>query len=83
MGSRTQMHNKGQGSLHRCILKYSDSDREDYEQEATEELQAAEEESLQGDTPEGVIATLSGVPRFHTLRVRGIVKGYKVGVLIV
>ena len=40
------------------------------------------EESLQGDTPEGVIATLSGVPRFYTLRVRGIVQGHGVGVLI-
>ena len=80
MGSRTQVHREGQGSLHRKV--YSDSDREDYEQEATEELQAAEEESLQGDTPEGVIATLSRVPRFHTLRVRGIVQGHRVGVLI-
>ena len=43
---------------------------------------AAEEESLQGDTPEGVIAMLSGVPRFHTLRVKGVVQGHKVGVLI-
>ena len=75
---------------HRCAGKakshyievYSDSDGEDYEQEATKELQAAEEESLQGDTPEGVIATLSGVPRFHTLRVRGVVQGHRVGVLI-
>ena len=66
---------------HRCAGKakahyievYSDSDGEDYEQKATEELQAAEEESLEGDTPEGVIATLFGVPRFHTLRVRGVV----------
>ena len=63
---------------HRCAGKakahyievYSDSDEDDYEQEAIEELRAVEEESHQGDTPEGVIATLSGVPRFHTLRVR-------------
>ena len=41
-----------------------------------------EEESLQGETPEGVIATLSEVPRFHTLRVRGVVQVHKVGVLI-
>ena len=75
---------------HRCTRKakahyievYSDSDGEDYEQEATKELRAAEEESLQGDIPEGVIATLSGVPRFHTLRVRGVVEGHRVGVLI-
>ena len=53
-------------SGHRCSGKakahyievYSDSEGEDYEKETTEELQAAEEESLQGDTPEGVIATL-------------------------
>ena len=43
---------------------------------------AVEEESLQGETPGGVIATLSGVPRFHTLRVRGVVQGHMVGVLI-
>ena len=74
---------------HRCAGKakahyievYSDSDGEDYEQEAIEELRAAEEESLQGDTPKGVIATLSGVPRFHTLRVRGVVQGHRVGVV--
>ena len=66
---------------HRCSGKakahyievYSNSEGEDYKQETTEELRAAEE-SLRGDTPEGVIATLSGVPRFHTLRVRGIVR---------
>ena len=64
---------------HKCAGKakahynevYSDNDEDDYEQEAIEELRVAEEGSLQGDTPEGVIATLSGVPRFHTLRVRG------------
>ena len=55
---------------------YSDSDEDNDEQEATEE------ESHQGDTPEGVIATLSRVPRFHTLRVRGVVQGHRVGVLI-
>ena len=75
---------------HRCTEKakahyievYSDSEGEDCEQETTEELRAAEQESLQGDTPEGVIATLSGVPRFHTLRVRGVVQGHRVGVLV-
>ena len=46
---------------------YSDSDEDDDEQEATKE------DSHQGDALEGVIATLSGVPRFHTLRVRGVV----------
>ena len=66
---------------HKCAGKvkahyievYSDSDEDDNEQEATEELWAAEEESHQGDTLEGVIATLFGVPRFHTLRVRAVV----------
>ena len=45
-------------------------------------MRVAEEESLQWDTPKGVIATLSGVPRFHTLRVREVVQGHRVGVLI-
>ena len=61
---------------HRCagnakahyIEVYSDSEGEDYAEETTEELRATEEEPLEGDTREGVIATLSGVPRFHTLR---------------
>ena len=75
---------------HRCSGKakshyievYSNSEGEDYEQETTEELRAVEEESLQGDTPEGVIATLSGVPRFHTLKVMGVAQGHRVGVLV-
>ena len=41
-----------------------------------------EEDSLQGETLRGFIATLSKVPKFHTLRVRGVVQGYMVGVLI-
>ena len=75
---------------HRCSGKakahyievYSDSEGEDYEQETSKELRAVEEESLQGDTPKGVIATLSGVPRFHTLKVRGVVEGHRIGVFI-
>ena len=75
---------------HRCSGKanahyievYSDSEREESEQETTEELRAVEEESLQGEAPEGVIATLSREPIFHTLRVRGVVQGHRVGVLI-
>ena len=46
---------------------------DDYEQEATEELRVAEEESHQGDTLDRFIPTLSGVSRFLTLRVRGVV----------
>ena len=55
------------------IEVYLDSEGEDYKQETTEELRAAEEESLQGDTPKGVIATLFRVPRFHNIKVRGVV----------
>ena len=75
---------------HRCSGKanahytkvYSDSEGEESEQESIAELRAVEEESLQGDTLEGFIATLSGVPRFHTLKVKGVVQGHRVGVLI-
>ena len=75
---------------HRCsgnskahyIKIYSESEGEESKHETTEELREVEEESLQGDTPEGVIATLSRVPRFHTLRVRGVVQGCRVSVLI-
>ena len=41
-----------------------------------------EEELLHGEAPGGVIATLSRVPRFHTLRVKGVAQGHRVGVLI-
>ena len=43
---------------------------------------AVEEESLQEESPGGVTATLSGLPKFHTLRVKGVVQGHRVGVLI-
>ena len=48
----------------------------------SQELMVVEEESLQGLAPRGVISTLFGVPRFHTLKVRGVVHGHGVGVLI-
>ena len=67
---------------HRCSGKAKFHYIEVYEEETTEELREAEEESLQGDTPEGVIATLSGFPRFHTLEVRGVVQSHRVGVLV-
>ena len=78
---------------HRCIGKakahyievYSDSEdnEDDPEQGTTEELRATEEESpLQGESKGGAISTLSGVPTFHTLRVRGVRQGHRVGVLI-
>jgi hypothetical protein len=77
---------------HRCAGKakahyievYSDSgdDEDDLEQVHEEELRAAGEEQLQDDIKGGIIATLSGVPRFHTFRVRGVTHGHKVGVLI-
>ena len=74
---------------HRCAGKakahyievYSGNEGEESEQETTEELMAVEEESVQGETPGGFIATLSKVPRFHTLRVRILVLGHIVGVL--
>ena len=66
---------------HRCSSKgkahyievYSDSgDEEDETDPEQEGLQVAEEEEQQSKTQEGVIATLSGIPRFHTFRVRGV-----------
>ena len=30
----------------------------------------------------GTIATMTGIPRFHTLQIRGTVQGHRVGVLI-
>ena len=46
-----------------------------------QELMVIEEESLQGEAPRGVISTLFGVARFHTLRVSGVVQSHRVGVL--
>ena len=77
---------------HRCARKakahyievYLDSeeDEDETEQGTIEKLRTTKEQSLQGESQGGVIATLSGVPRFHTLRVRGVVQGHRVGVLI-
>jgi hypothetical protein len=39
-------------------------------------------EQSQDDVRRGVIATLSGITRFHTFRVRGVAQGHKVGALI-
>ena len=55
------------------IEVYLDNEGEESEKETRKKLRVVEEESLQGETPEGVIATLSEVPRFHTLRVREVV----------
>ena len=62
---------------------YSDSeeDEDEPEQGVAEDLITIEE-SLQEESKGGVIATLSGVPSFHTLRVKGVVQGHMVGVLI-
>ena len=43
-----------------------DGDETDQEQEG---LQVAEEEQQQAETQEGIIATMSSIPRFHTFRV--------------
>ena len=56
-----------------------EGDETDQEQEG---LQVAEEEQQQAETQEGVIATLSGIPRFHTFRVRGVLQGQRCTVLI-
>jgi hypothetical protein len=73
----------GKGKAH-YIEVYSDSgeDEDDQEQVHEEELRATGDEQFQDDVKGGVIATLSGVPRFHTFRVRGVVQGHRVGVLI-
>ena len=78
-------------SGHRCSRKgkahyievYSDSgDEEDEQDQEQEDLQTTEEEQHQAETQEGVIATLSGIPRFHTFRVRGVLQGQRCTVLI-
>ena len=61
---------------------YSDNEGEESEKETTKKLRVGEEESLEAETPEKVIATLSEVPRFNILKVRGVVQGHRVGVLI-
>ena len=65
----------GKGNAH-YIEVYSDSDEEEDETDQEQEgLQVAEEEQQQSETQEGVTTTLSGVPRFHTFRVGGVLQG--------
>ena len=73
---------------HRCLGKgkayyieaYLDSGKDEYyqDQEQGETPKTVDE----GQPSGGTIATMTGVPRFHTLRIRGTVQGHKVGVLI-
>ena len=72
----------GKGKAH-YIEVYSDSgDEEDEQDQEQEGLHTAEEEQQQAETWEGVIATLSGIPRFHTFQVRGVLQGQRCTVLI-
>jgi hypothetical protein len=76
---------------HRCAGKakahyievFSDSgdDEEEEEQGQKEDSPTAEAEQASMET-RGVIASLSGIPRFHTFRMRGGVQGHRVTVLV-
>jgi hypothetical protein len=76
---------------HRCAGKakahyievFSDSgdDEEEEEQGQKEDSPTAEVEQASMET-RGVIASLSGIPRFHTFRMRGGVQGHRVTVLV-
>jgi hypothetical protein len=72
----------GKGKVH-YIEVLSDSDGE----EEAGQAQGNEHNSLDDEQPHeevkgGTIATLSGVPRFHTFRIRGVLQGQRVTVLI-
>jgi hypothetical protein len=76
---------------HRCAGKakahfievFSDSgdDEEEEEQGQKEDSPTTEAEQASMET-RGVIASLSGIPRFHTFRMRGGVHGHRVTVLV-
>ena len=73
---------------HRCsgkgkayyIEAYSDNGEDDdyQDQEQGETLETIKEWYPSG----GTITTMTGVPRFHTIQIRGTIQGHRVGVLI-
>jgi flagellar motor protein MotB len=76
LGTRTQVFRKRKSSLHRGVLRQW---AEEVEQEQVQdEIHMAEEETTQEDVKGNVVATLSRVPKFHTLKVRGVLQGHRV-----
>ena len=75
MGTRCS----GKGKAY-YIEAYSDSEEdEDYQdQEQGETIETV----VEGQDLGGTIATMTGVPRFHTLQIKGTIQGHRVGVLI-
>ena len=73
----------GKGKVYYIEVYSANKEEEDDQgQGQKEELRTARVEQSQGDISGGVIATMSGITRFHTFRVRGVVQGRRVGVLI-
>jgi hypothetical protein len=75
----------GKGQVH-YIEVLSDSDEEEeveQEQEQDSDIQPPQDEiQSQMQITTGTIAALSGVPRFNTFRVRGVVKGQRLTILV-
>jgi hypothetical protein len=65
------------------IEVYSDSDNDEEEEGKVQEQghQASGEETSQAGAKSPVIASMSGLPRYHTFRVRGVLQGHKVTIL--
>jgi hypothetical protein len=67
------------------IEVYSDSDSDEDEEVGQAQDQGhptSVEESSQAVAKDPVMASMSGFPRYHTFKVRGILQGYKVTILI-
>jgi hypothetical protein len=72
----------GKGKVH-YIEVLSDSDGEEETGQAQDnEHDSPVDEQPHEEVKSGAIATLSGVPRFHTFRVHGVLQGQCVTVLI-
>jgi hypothetical protein len=78
--TRSQVYGQRKGALYRVL---SDSDGEEETGKAHEsEHDSPEDEQPREEVKSGINATLLGVPRFDTFRVRGVLQGQCVIVLI-
>jgi hypothetical protein len=72
----------GKGKAHYIEVLSDSEEEEEAEQVQDCEQDKSVEEQPHEEVKSGAIATLSSVPRFHTFRIRGVVQGQRVTVLI-
>ena len=69
----------GKGKAYHIEAYFDSGEDEDYRDQEQDETSETVDE---GQASGGTIANMTGVPRFHTLQIRGTVQGHRVGVLI-